>query len=92
MAITGPTVISLATDHRTSGFRDDWVFLMGNPGKYSQCMIRYFVSLNLICIFRQNFQKIPNTFWSLSGVPDYFGRNKISSGGDLSHYSSASLY
>ena len=33
--------------------------------------------------------------WStilLSGVPDYFGRNKISSGGDLSHYSSASLY
>ena len=31
-------------------------------------------------------------FLSLSGVPDYFGRNKISSGGDLSHYSSASLY
>ena len=29
---------------------------------------------------------------SLSGVPDYFDRNKISSGGDLSHYSSASLY
>ena len=28
----------------------------------------------------------------LSGVPDYFGRNKISSGADLSHYSSASLY
>ena len=28
----------------------------------------------------------------LSGVPDYFGRNKISSGGDLSHYSSASLH
>ena len=28
----------------------------------------------------------------LFGVPDYFGRNKISSGGDLSHYSSASLY
>ena len=24
----------------------------------------------------------------LSGVPDYFDRNKISSGGDLSHYSS----
>ena len=36
------------------------------------------------------------TIWhnlmSLSGVPDYFGRNKISSGGNLSHYSSASLY
>ena len=31
-------------------------------------------------------------FMLLSGVPDYFGRNKISSGGDLSHYSSASLY
>ena len=29
---------------------------------------------------------------SLSGVPDYFGRNKISSGSDLSHYSSVSLY
>ena len=29
---------------------------------------------------------------SLSGVPDYFDRNKISSGGDLSHYSSDSLY
>ena len=28
----------------------------------------------------------------LSGEPDYFGRNKISSGGDLSHYPSASLY
>ena len=28
----------------------------------------------------------------LSGMPDYFGRNKISSGGDLYHYSSASLY
>ena len=33
-----------------------------------------------------------STVCSLSGVPDYFGRNKISSGGDLSHYSSASLY
>ena len=28
----------------------------------------------------------------LSGEPDYYARNKISSGGDLSHYSSASLY
>ena len=33
-----------------------------------------------------------NTRWYLSGEPDYFGRKKISSGGDLSHYSSASLY
>ena len=31
-------------------------------------------------------------WYLLSGEPDYFGRNKISSGGDLSHYSSASLY
>ena len=32
------------------------------------------------------------SYFLLSGVPDYFYRNKISSGGDLSHYSSASLY
>ena len=37
-------------------------------------------------------QSGPAVHSSLSGVPDYFGRNKISSGGDLSHYSSASLY
>ena len=37
------------------------------------------------------FKQIPY-FISLFGEPDYFGRNKISSGGDLSHYSSASLY
>ena len=30
--------------------------------------------------------------WLIARVPDYFDRNKISSGGDLSHYSSASLY
>ena len=38
------------------------------------------------------FSKSSVGFPLLSGVPDYFGRNKISSGGDLSHYSSASLY
>ena len=38
-------------------------------------------------------ESIPHhRFCWLSGVPDYFDRNKISSGGDLSHYSSASLY
>ena len=37
-------------------------------------------------------QSVNVTSQWLSGVPDYFGRNKISSGGDLSHYSSASLY
>ena len=36
--------------------------------------------------------KITSGYDLLSGEPDYFGRNKISSGGDLSHYSSASLY
>ena len=37
--------------------------------------------------------EIPQSYTiSLSGVPDYFYRNKISSGRDLSHYSSASLY
>ena len=37
--------------------------------------------------------ELTHNSWSLlSGVPDYFYRNKISSGGDLSHYSSASLY
>ena len=38
------------------------------------------------------FSQIGRELDSLSGEPDYFGRNKISSGGDLSHYSSASLY
>ena len=37
-------------------------------------------------------QRTSNADLLLSGVPDYFDRNKISSGGDLSHYSSASLY
>ena len=42
----------------------------------------------------QNFfvESLVSCWLSLSGVPDYFYRNKISSGGDLSHYSSASLY
>ena len=39
-----------------------------------------------------DFVQMTQSFTSLSGEPDYFGRNKISSGGDLSHYSSASLY
>ena len=43
-------------------------------------------------ILREDFTQIYFTPNLLSGVPDYFGRNKISSGGDLSHYSSASLY
>ena len=36
--------------------------------------------------------RMPQDTLLLSGEPDYFGRNEISSGGDLSHYSSASLY
>ena len=46
--------------------------------------LRDMVSQNLVMI------SVGNDL--LSGVPDYFDRNKISSGGDLSHYSSASLY
>ena len=42
------------------------------------------------CIIIVNKSYVNRT--SLSGEPDYFGRNEISSGGDLSHYSSASLY
>ena len=54
-------------------------------------------SLTHICVTRPQWVNwfawtIQQTEGLLSGVPDYFGRNKISSGGDLSHYSSASLY
>ena len=42
------------------------------------------------CSFDSSVTTVVETFL-LSGVPDYFDRNKISSGGDLSHYSSASL-
>ena len=52
-----------------------------------------------VCFVRRRIQmsdvefvKIISIWCLLSGEPDYFGRNKISSGGDLSHYSSASLY
>ena len=38
------------------------------------------------------YQSTSGNYTWLSGEPDYFGRNEISSGGDLSHYSSASLY
>ena len=51
------------------------------------------MSLNIHCIGRGVLVLVlVSPFTLLSGVPDYFGRNKISSGGDLSHYSSASLY
>ena len=46
----------------------------------------------MILYFRLPCFHVSNSALFLSGVPDYFGRNKISSGGDLSHYSSASLY
>ena len=49
------------------------------------------VSLHL-CVFISYHAAITGGLVLLSGEPDYFGRNKISSGGDLSHYSSASLY
>ena len=45
-----------------------------------------------LCNLENTNFKMEFLFNLLSGVPDYFDRNKISSGGDLSHYSSASLY
>ena len=45
----------------------------------------------LLALFKGNPQ-VTGGYPLLSGEPDYFGRNEISSGGDLSHYSSASLY
>ena len=44
------------------------------------------------CVCVHNINHIYQFQLLLSGEPDYFGRNKISSGGDLSHYSSASLH
>ena len=49
------------------------------------------MTLYVQALFTKAFVYNTSSAW-LSGVPDYFGRNKISSGGDLSHYSSASLY
>ena len=58
--------------------------ICGDMGSYSQNNLGH---SSFQCV------KCPqNLASSLSGEPDYFGRNKISSGGDLSHYSSASLY
>ena len=51
------------------------------------------MSWNLVYhVFRNDILYCHRPMVFLSGVPDYFCRNKISSGGDLSHYSSASLY
>ena len=60
------------------------MYIPGNRDFVSITIVQ-FMSSNIIRLF------VHNTI-SLSGEPDYFGRNKISSGGDLSHYSSASLY
>ena len=45
-----------------------------------------------IAYIQEHIAMTPTGTGLLSGVPDYFDRKKISSGGDLSHYSSASLY
>ena len=58
----------------------------GNQEEVQACL----VTLWLFIISCYSLYK--TTLGLLSGEPDYFGRNKISSGGDLSHYSSASLY
>ena len=59
----------------------------------SNCPLQFCLGLNVLCEMTWK-RRLHNSdhSCSLSGVPDYFGRNKISSGGDLSHYSSASLY
>ena len=64
----------------------------------SSVRIRYLCGNELNNLFQS--QAFPLQSWHLalastfflSGEPDYFGRNKISSGGDLSHYTSASLF
>ena len=61
---------------------------LGNkfPQNYLQNSIFYVSGWSAMSVWRH----VARTL--LSGEPDYFGRKKISSGGDLSHYSSASLY
>ena len=47
---TGPTVISLATDHRTSGFRDDWAHTIG---KTSEAMVLNMQDIcNMFCMLK----------------------------------------
>ena len=61
--------------------------------KFSRCLRGYIDLLDTsVIVFVNNLLWYVFHFMLLSGEPDYFGRNKISSGGDLSHYSSASLY
>ena len=56
------------------------------------CAIAHCVRIPMLNMFISDGLSPPLGLCLLSGVPDYFYRNKISSGGDLSHYSSASLY
>ena len=66
--------------------------MMLNPSLPGQ-NVRHFAGGIFRCIFvNEKFCIFGKYRISLSGEPDYFGRNEISSGGDLSHYSSASLY
>ena len=59
--------------------KKNWLFYM------TQWKVSFSLVKKMKCYYDQ-------VHFLLSGVPDYFYRNKISSGGDLSHYSSASLY
>ena len=59
-------------------------FPVNHIPKCQCCVTTQLLSYNMLYMVQTNAL--------LSGEPDYFGRNKISSGGDLSHYSSASLY
>ena len=65
----------------------DWYFrnfIIVITGCVNDWIFGFFSNFRALCESMHDF--------SLSGVPDNFYRNKISSGGDLSHYSSASLY
>ena len=86
----------------TSFWRNNYVFItlcvcrVLRGDKKSLQILKF--NYHLYPAFPLSFIRYPS-YWKssfrfplLSGEPDYFGRSKISSGGDLSHYSSASLY
>ena len=66
---------------RNAPFRTEmWIFLflMQHSGIWNRCILGF--AKLVYWLF------IKNRHISLSGVPDFFDRNKILSGGDLSHY------
>ena len=63
----------------------------GNQKPFRNLTLKSYLDTNFAEIYALD-AIAPSVKALLSGEPDYFGRNEISSGGDLSHYSSASLY